>query len=96
MGGDGGKATLDDISRRHKLSYEIKIVEIRRFVVASELSKCFFPSRMFGGELFFRFHSKMDDGEGHMILDDISRRHNLSYEIKNYRNPSVGCDWRTV
>ncbi|GBN64253.1 hypothetical protein AVEN_68632-1 [Araneus ventricosus] len=36
MGGGGGQATLDDISRRHKLSYEIKNVEIGLVVEAGE------------------------------------------------------------
>ncbi|GBM05727.1 hypothetical protein AVEN_55822-1 [Araneus ventricosus] len=40
-GGWGGQATLDDISRLHKLSYEIKGIEIRRVVRAGELSEGF-------------------------------------------------------
>ncbi|GBN14745.1 hypothetical protein AVEN_179854-1 [Araneus ventricosus] len=40
MGLGGGQATHDDIYRRHKLSYEIKIVEICRVVVAGELYYC--------------------------------------------------------
>ncbi|GBL88920.1 hypothetical protein AVEN_159012-1 [Araneus ventricosus] len=39
MGSGVEKATLRDIPRRHKLSYEIKIVEIGRVVEAGELSE---------------------------------------------------------
>ncbi|GBN88455.1 hypothetical protein AVEN_184021-1, partial [Araneus ventricosus] len=35
----GRQAILDEISRRHKLSYEIKIVEIDLVVMARELSE---------------------------------------------------------
>ncbi|GBM96814.1 hypothetical protein AVEN_161128-1 [Araneus ventricosus] len=41
MRGDGGQMTIDDIFRRHKLPYETKIIDIRRVVVAGELSKDF-------------------------------------------------------
>ncbi|GBM56494.1 hypothetical protein AVEN_110513-1 [Araneus ventricosus] len=36
-----GKTTIDDISRRHKLSYEIKIVEIGQGVGDGELCEGF-------------------------------------------------------
>ncbi|GBM57854.1 hypothetical protein AVEN_258509-1 [Araneus ventricosus] len=38
-----GQSTLHYKSRRHKLSYNTKIVEIRRVVVAGEMSKGFRP-----------------------------------------------------
>ncbi|GBO35865.1 hypothetical protein AVEN_44428-1 [Araneus ventricosus] len=37
MGSDEGQTTLDDISRPHKLSYELKMIEIRTVVRAGEL-----------------------------------------------------------
>ncbi|GBM70213.1 hypothetical protein AVEN_60139-1 [Araneus ventricosus] len=41
MEGGGGQATIDDISRRYKHPYEIKVVEIGLMVVAGEMSEGF-------------------------------------------------------
>ncbi|GBM47266.1 hypothetical protein AVEN_248768-1 [Araneus ventricosus] len=49
MGGGGGQATLDDIFRRHKLSYETKIVKFGRVVEAGGLGEeCFLWGKTFG------------------------------------------------
>ncbi|GBN16474.1 hypothetical protein AVEN_12149-1 [Araneus ventricosus] len=82
MEGGVGQATLDDISRRHKLSYEIKMIEIGLLVGAGGFLQGFSPLRMYNGEVFFPFRSKMQGGVGQATLDDISKRHKLSYEIK--------------
>ncbi|GBL96415.1 hypothetical protein AVEN_43729-1 [Araneus ventricosus] len=77
-----GQATLDDISRRHKLPYEITIVEIRRVVAAGGFLQCL-PIDKYRGEVFFFLsRSKMVGGVGKETLDNISKHHNLSYEIK--------------
>ncbi|GBN89294.1 hypothetical protein AVEN_156484-1 [Araneus ventricosus] len=81
--------TLDDISRRHKLSYGIKIVEIRRLVEAGELSEGFSSWRMYGGECYFDFVRKWGVVGGRRplmtYLDVISFHRKL-----NCRNPFVG------
>ncbi|GBM88842.1 hypothetical protein AVEN_178438-1 [Araneus ventricosus] len=82
MEGDRWQATVDDISRCHKLSYEIKIVEIGPVVGAGELSEGFSAKRMYSGEVFFRFLSKMEGRGRQAAVDDISKGHNPLHEIK--------------
>ncbi|GBN40309.1 hypothetical protein AVEN_58680-1 [Araneus ventricosus] len=47
MEGAGGQVTIDNISRGHKLPYEIKIVEISVVVGAGELCQGFPPLRLY-------------------------------------------------
>ncbi|GBM47102.1 hypothetical protein AVEN_239051-1 [Araneus ventricosus] len=93
MRGGRGQATLDDMYRRHKLSYKIKIVEICLVVGAGE----FLQSLPIDNEQmrsFFRFRSKMEKGR-QTTFDDISRRHNFSNGRK-CRNRSSSWGWRAV
>ncbi|GBN39382.1 hypothetical protein AVEN_72126-1 [Araneus ventricosus] len=80
-----GPEDLDDISRRHKLSYEIKLPKLS-VVAASELVLFFLHRECVWWRNATDFFQKMGDGGGQKTLDDISRRHKLSNEIKNCRS----------
>ncbi|GBM94577.1 hypothetical protein AVEN_198326-1 [Araneus ventricosus] len=69
----------DDISKRQKLSYEVKVVEIGPVVQAGELSHGFSQKRMCGREVFFRFLSKMEGGR---CRRPLMTYHKFPYEIK--------------
>ncbi|GBM10221.1 hypothetical protein AVEN_177490-1 [Araneus ventricosus] len=90
MKGDARQATLDNISRRHRLSCEIKIIQIGDVVEAGGFLQVFSPQRMYSGELFFRFRSKMEGDVGQATLDGIFRRLKLSYEINSVEIGRVG------
>ncbi|GBN93325.1 hypothetical protein AVEN_7802-1 [Araneus ventricosus] len=91
--GDWRHRTIDDISRRHQLSYEIKAAEIDPVVEAGGLSHGFSSKRMCSGEVFFSV--SLESGRWEATIDDISRRHKLPYEKKFLT--SVQCleleDW---
>ncbi|GBM82451.1 hypothetical protein AVEN_229089-1 [Araneus ventricosus] len=69
----------DDISKRQKLSYAAKVVEIIPVVQAGELSHGFSQKRMCSREVFFRFLSKMEGGR---CRRPLLTYHKLPYEIK--------------
>ncbi|GBN14782.1 hypothetical protein AVEN_206980-1 [Araneus ventricosus] len=91
MKNDEGQATLDTISRRHKLSYEIKFVEIGKVVGTGDCQG--FPEEtMYSREVFLRFLSKVEGDGCKATFDDILRLHRLSYKIKIVEiGPVVGA-----
>ncbi|GBM73251.1 hypothetical protein AVEN_94692-1 [Araneus ventricosus] len=92
------QTTFDNISRRHKLSYELKIDEIRWVVVASILSKGFPRRHCTEEKCFFDFVRKwvvvvVGDRRPLMTYLDV-----ITFQMKKKkcRNRSGGWGWRTV
>ncbi|GBN99564.1 hypothetical protein AVEN_263104-1 [Araneus ventricosus] len=92
MGAGGGQTTLDDISRRHKLSYEIKIVEIDLVVGAGEFLQGLPIDNEQRRSVFFDFVRKWRREGGQTTIYDISRRHSLSNEKNVKIGQVIGAD----
>ncbi|GBN26365.1 hypothetical protein AVEN_204160-1 [Araneus ventricosus] len=88
MENSGWQASIDDISRHHKLQYKIKPVEIGPVIWDPVM--VFSASNVQWSNAFSI--SLENGGRGRRaIIDGISRRHKLSYEIKTVEiDPVVG------
>ncbi|GBO40601.1 hypothetical protein AVEN_13531-1 [Araneus ventricosus] len=90
MESGGVQDTIDDISRGHKLSYEIKIVKISPVIDCEGLSEGF-PHRQRAMENYFLNFSRKWRGWGQAFIHVRSRGHKLPYEIKTVEKGVVGA-----